>query len=556
MHYKRRFRTKHEDIAFDPDDMFRACNPSQQEYSKIHNNITIVVKLSSDATTEQAEQSGAPDQSLPSTTLEMFTRCPRFRILVIGKSGVGKSSLISQAFGVEKEIIADDKPGEANIDEELISTRNERFVLHDSKGFEAGDRDNLKIVRDFIDHRGTMSPEHQLHAVWLCFEIPRAGGRLLETGTEDFLKSKSSGELGNVPVIVVLTKYDLLVDRIERTLGRSSLSDKDRKELVKKNAEAELRDTCTGPLEQLVGPDIPYAMISTEEDYEGTLTHLVQITEQCVGQHSASEASATAPIAQHSASEAAVMGSIAQRVDPGLKIKASIEVGKKKYWKALKSCPTFKKRRMWECLHVLHTDIVNVWNFHDPYHHLHSQDFRDMMLKIVDEMEVGPTGYSTNIKTPISMVSAISVVAAIAGIVSALAGPAAPIVVPIAVGAVLSTWVYEVYQISHPVLRRFMAYIIHLTLVLQTLFIVSESQELTRRAIKLAVASYLDSQTSKEVPAWIQDYDQQLNILERADCEILDKIIDVMQRYKIDAAQISKLRADLPPVDLSSDEPW
>jgi hypothetical protein len=31
----------------------------------------------------------------------------------------------------------------------------------------------------------------------LCFEIPRAGGRFLETVTEEFLKLKRDGELGN-----------------------------------------------------------------------------------------------------------------------------------------------------------------------------------------------------------------------------------------------------------------------------------------------------------------------------------------------------------------------
>jgi hypothetical protein len=40
-------------------------------------------------------------------------------------------------------------------------------------------------------------------------------------------------------------------------------------------------------------------------------------------------------------------------------------------------------------------------------------------------------------------------VGTIAGIVSALAGPVAPIVVPIAVGAVLAVWVHDVYQISY-----------------------------------------------------------------------------------------------------------
>jgi len=61
-------------------------------------------------------------------------------------------------------------------------------------------------------------------------------------------------------------------------------------------------------------------------------------------------------------------------------------------------------------------------------------------------------------------------VGTIAGIVSALAGPAAPIVVPLAAGAVLAVWLYAVYQQSHETLRRLLAYIVDLTIVLQHLF--------------------------------------------------------------------------------------
>jgi len=49
----------------------------------------------------------------------------------------------------------------------------------------------------------------------------------------------------------------------------------------------------------------------------------------------------------------------------------------------------------------------------------------------------------------------LSMVAAIAGILSALAGPAAPIVVPIAAGFVLTKWVYEVYQSSYVLLLKY-----------------------------------------------------------------------------------------------------
>jgi hypothetical protein len=101
-----------------------------------------------------------------------------------------------------------------------------------------------------------------------------------------------------------------------------------------------------------------------------------------------------------------------------------------------------------------------------------------------------------------------------------------------------------------------MSYIVHLTLVLQTLYLVSESQELTRRTIKLAVASYLASPMSGEVRTWIQDYDRQLTILERADRDTLDKIVEVMQFYSIDAAEMSKLREKIPPVSSLPDEQW
>ncbi|KAG2052519.1 hypothetical protein BDR06DRAFT_957500 [Suillus hirtellus] len=542
--YKESFGMKTKDIAFDPDVIFLVSSASEgQEYIKSHEEITIVVALSGNTSPEQSEQSISTGQShtLLATTSEIFRSCPQFRILVIGKTGVGKSSLINHVFGVDTTSVAHDKSGEASIDDEFVSSQNDRFVLHDSKGFEPGEQDNLKIVRDFIGRRSAMPDlKDQLHVVLLCFEIPRAGGRLLETGTEEFLESKRDGTLGKVPVIVVLTKYDMLIERMERNLDEASLdelSDEEIEELVKNKAEAELQDTCIGPLEELAGSDIPHATISTAKGYKETLTDLIQITESCVN--------------EHLVPEAAVMTSIAQRMHPGLKTEALINVGKQKYWKALASCPKFKNYQIQDCLRVLHTDIVDVWNFRDPHHHLHSQEFRELMMNMVDKIQAGSTVDPTK-----TLTFGLSMVGTIAGIVSALAAPAAPIVLPIAVGAVLVVWVHEVYKMTHVVLQRFMAYIMHLTLVLQTLFIVSESRELTRRAIKLAVNSYLASPISGEVLNKIQDYDKQLTILERADSDTLDKIEEMMQFYKIDAAQISNLQANTSHVDLSSDEPW
>jgi len=119
----------------------------------------------------------------------------------------------------------------------------------------------------------------------LCFEIPRAGGRLLETGTEDFLRLKRDGQLGNsafingyisvqmetyqwakVPVVVVLTKYDMLLGRVDRMLDKTALvglSDDDAKKLIKEKADAELQETCIKPLERFAGSEIPWAAVSS-----------------------------------------------------------------------------------------------------------------------------------------------------------------------------------------------------------------------------------------------------------------------------------------------------
>ncbi|KAG1842110.1 hypothetical protein C8R48DRAFT_738040 [Suillus tomentosus] len=381
----------------------------------------------------------------------------------------------------------------------------------------------------------------QLHAVWLCFEIPRAGGRLLETGVEQFLTSKREGELGEIPIVVVFTKYDTLLDRMERTLDKSFTKDLSKEavqELTKKSAKDKLKEVCIAPLEKFAGSDMPHVTVSTKGNHhEETLANLIRTTEELVCKHIGTDAS--------------VMTSVAQRVDPGLKIKASIEVGKRKYWKALASSAPFKNRSMWDCLHVLHTDIVNVWNFQDPDGHLCSPEFRTIMTKMVDELDVGPTADPNK-----NLAFGLSIVGTIAGILSALAGPAAPIVVPIVASVVAAKWVYEVYQRSRSALQRFMKYIIDLTLVLQTLYLLSENRKLSRRAIKLAVKSYHDSPMSGTVHDRIQQYDKQSTFLERADRDSLDQFVRLLQSYNISAEEMPGLRGKLPAVDLSSDEPW
>ena len=64
-------------------------------------------------------------------------------------------------------MVANDKAGKADIDKELMSPQNDRFILHDSKGFEPGEGANYDVAKRFIESRKN-EPDirNQLHAIW------------------------------------------------------------------------------------------------------------------------------------------------------------------------------------------------------------------------------------------------------------------------------------------------------------------------------------------------------------------------------------------------------
>lgn len=82
---------------------------------------------------------------------------------------VATLSLISTISNVNDlmQNVSDTTRGRASIDQEYVASDNERFIVHDSCGFEAADQKNLTAACDFISSRRRMRDlRDQLHAVW------------------------------------------------------------------------------------------------------------------------------------------------------------------------------------------------------------------------------------------------------------------------------------------------------------------------------------------------------------------------------------------------------
>ncbi|KAL4077780.1 hypothetical protein J3A83DRAFT_1663014 [Scleroderma citrinum] len=395
------------------------------------------------------------------------------------------------------QLPAHEKRGKANIETPLYSKSNEHFVLHDSNGFEPGENNNLADVKRFIERRKThRDVREQLHAVWLSFQAPveSLGHRLMETGMEEFLRDKSS-ILGNIPTIFVFTKYDMLTEDIER---RWVLKKKDyTEEQLDSAADQYLKQSCVKRIQELTGQkNIPYIAVSSKPRYKDTLKRLTELTHEKVAEYFVPQNTLLLQQYSNGAPDVAAVTAIAQRVAPELNIVESINVGKRRYWKAVFSGADFSGYTIQDCLYVIHTDIVKVWNFYDPSSFLLSDDFRDFMLKLMDTLDERDR-HATSSK-PLTRSDTSTTMTG--GGVSLVA--LVPIVLPFITGSAVIKWARDSYKRVPEVQRRFIAYITDLTHVLDILFTMTASRSeknLTIKVIKVAIVAYQTSQRRRDV---------------------------------------------------------
>ncbi|KAF9062737.1 hypothetical protein BDP27DRAFT_1451637 [Rhodocollybia butyracea] len=388
------------------------------------------------------------EQELPSSTEEILKSCDRFRILVLGKSGAGKSSLINATFGVNVANVSHEVSGVSDIHNEITYAENSKFILHDSQGFVAGETQNYETVKKFITDRAKQRElKDRLHAIWFCMEVPTENGALFEKADETFLAL----DIKNVPVVVVFTKYDLLIRKFEREAD-DHIGDEELEAIVNLKAEEFYNKTCVLPLNAITRnrkSPITHVRVSTRRRYNYTLATLVVETQKNLDEH------------------VSFLWRSAQRASVDEKINGCIAVGKKKYWRTLSSSLHFPGKTLQQCLSRIHDDMVDVWNFNDPLNHLKSDKFKNMMALLVDDLHE-----SKHRKESISFSQAYDMAASLIpnGIIPmASLGAAA--------GFVVVQWILQVYQEIPSILRLLMGYICDLAHILQCLFWIMHGHE-------------------------------------------------------------------------------
>ncbi|KAH9944659.1 hypothetical protein B0H21DRAFT_809830 [Amylocystis lapponica] len=148
--------------------------------------------------------------------------CPHFRILIMGRANAGKTTILQKVCSVSpdtKPIVYNKKGkqiksswfkkatkmrGDHNL-EHQITYEDSAFIFHDSCGLEAGSKEELQRVQDFISERSSHTQlKEQLHAIWYCISLDN--DRPVTSADEKFFKDYA----GKAPVIVIFTKFEAL----------------------------------------------------------------------------------------------------------------------------------------------------------------------------------------------------------------------------------------------------------------------------------------------------------------------------------------------------------
>ncbi|KAH9074334.1 hypothetical protein EDB83DRAFT_2672701 [Lactarius deliciosus] len=371
----------------------------------------------------------AARRTLNSTVRQALPEHFKFRILVVGKSGSGKSSLIKVVFKVDVAAAPERAPGKADINVEFRPGDNRYLIVHECSGLDsqASSSQDLQTIRDFITHRTdpTRSPSERLHAVWICIPASDAIAGRLGDGVEEILG------LRNVPVVVVFTKFDVVVSQVRLDSPGES------HERARTRAHTMYEDSCRS-LFHKDPRDVPAEIVSENSRFNDLIDNLVVTTDRFITDSRGPSARSSGQGAKQRVGAVPLAWSAALRVNHDIIIQASIEVGRSRYWRSLLSSLDFADQTLKNCVNIIHLDIVEIWNMNDKRRYLSSDIFKVKMSYLVKDL---------------------------AGSANTTSGSD-----PTRAGDDYADWVNDVYRGSQENVRCVVGYIVNLTVILDGIF--------------------------------------------------------------------------------------
>ncbi|KAF8351788.1 hypothetical protein F5887DRAFT_2985 [Amanita rubescens] len=393
-----------------------------------------------------------PDAEFVRTSDLNAKEYPRFRILIVGRTGTGRSSLIHAAFNTPLA-----SAGIADVNEEIKSTNNKDLILHDSQGYEPGNVEKFQILEEFITERCQKKDiAEKLHAIWLCIDVPYAGGRIFETGDERIFELNRN----EVPIIVVFTKFDLFLTALHKRGEAKDPISLELAEKIFKKKHGPVFDKLT----KNIGGQIPYALVSIR--VPETLKRLVKITMKSIRAKTPTLFSRIVRIRGalfnrsikrvHLRGENQYLAEFAfaraQRVDMDARIAASIKVAKKGHWRTMVAGIRLLNVSLQEYLYTIHKGIIRSWTSNE---FLITDSACHRMMVLVGDLNHQNIS-ATQSKTTMALVGA----------------------------SLAKVWRKGVYQQRPEHMRCLMGYVVDLTLIQQAIFLASLQHPLEEKDLE------------------------------------------------------------------------
>lgn len=138
---------------------------------------------------------------------EKLKNLKKLNIIVVGKSGVGKSTLINSLF---RDKIAETGLGRPITTEiRKIEKKDYPMAIYNTPGFELSEGQQAKVKEEIIEliHKGLATGDinNAIHCIWYCINV--GGNRTFDQTEINWLKELiEKNKVTKVPIIVVLTQ--------------------------------------------------------------------------------------------------------------------------------------------------------------------------------------------------------------------------------------------------------------------------------------------------------------------------------------------------------------